>query len=280
MWTRSLLKTNAKNVLRSSYWKVFAVCLLGALLGALPSSTPFQTNFNFDLEELERGDFSSVFPATESLNYISATVFAGAVIIGLIFAMLVVLFVSIPLQVGICRYMMENRQGATPFGTVFSAFSVQYLHTVGVLFTTNLLIVWPYLVTIALALLSSFTTPLLLILMVPCLIFSLVYAINRGYSWYLVPWLLAENPYLTADRARQLSRDMTMGDKWNIFVLELSFIGWDILASLLFGLGHFFLNPYKQATFAELYAAMRAKAMAAGYSNEQELAGFVRHPMM
>ena len=61
MWTRSLLKTNAKNVLRSSYWKVFAVCLLGALLGALPSSTPFQTNFNFDLEELERGDFSSVF---------------------------------------------------------------------------------------------------------------------------------------------------------------------------------------------------------------------------
>ena len=201
-------------------------------------------------------------------------------IIGLIFAMLVVLFVSIPLQVGICRYMMENRQGATPFGTVFSAFSVQYLHTVGVLFTTNLLIVWPYLVTIALALLSAFTTPLLLILMVPCLIFSLVYAINRGYSWYLVPWLLAENPYLTADRARQLSRDMTMGDKWNIFVLELSFIGWDILASLLFGLGHFFLNPYKQATFAELYAAMRAKAMAAGYSNEQELAGFVRHPMM
>lgn len=280
MWTRSLLKTNAKNVLRGSYWRVFAVCLVGALLGALPNTTVFQTQFNFDLDELERGDFSSVFPVTESFGYMSAAIFASAVIICVIFALLVALFVSTPLQVGICRYMMENRQGPTPFGTVFSAFSVQYLHTIGVLFTTGLLIICPYLAVVVLAVVAALTTPFLYILVVPGLIAALCYAINRAYAWYMVPWLLAENPYLSADRARQLSNQMTMGDKWHIFVLELSFIGWDLLASLLFGLGHFFLNPYKQATFAELYAAMRAKALAANYTDDQELAGFVRHPMM
>lgn len=280
MWTRRLLKTNAKNVLRGSYWKVFAVCLVGALLGALPNTTTFQTQFNFDLDELQQGDFSSLFSTSESLGYISTAVFTGALIIGVIFALLIALFVSTPLQVGISRYMMENRQGPTPFSTVFSAFSVQYLHTIGVLFTTGLLTIWPYLVTIMLLIVAVFTTPLLFILVIPAMIAALCYAINRAYAWYMVPWLLAENPYLSADRARQLSSQMTMGDKWHIFVLELSFIGWDLLASLLFGLGHFFLNPYKQATFAELYAAMRAKALAANYTDDQELAGFVRHPMM
>ena len=271
-WSRKLLKSNARNVLRGSYWRVFVACLVCSLLGA---GSGGMVNFNLPTQLLELDSFGY----NSYWSLIFSVMWILVIVIGLL-GMAWGIFVGGPMRVAQCRYMMENRQGATPFGTVFSAFSVQYLHTVGVLFTTNLLIVWPYLVTIALALLSAFTTRLLLILMVPCLIFSLVYAINRGYSWYLVPWLLAENPYLTADRARQLSRDMTMGDKWNIFVLELSFIGWDILASLLFGLGHFFLNPYKQATFAELYAAMRAKAMAAGYSNEQELAGFVRHPMM
>ena len=38
-----------------------------------------------------------------------------------------------------------------------------------------------------------------------------------------------------------------------------------------------FLEPYVQATFAELYAALRAKALANGYTNEYELGGFVRH---
>ena len=74
-------------------------------------------------------------------------------------------------------------------------------------------------------------------------------------------------------RAAEISTLMTDGEKWNIFVLDLSFLGWNILGSLLFGIGTLFVTPYYSATQAELYAAMRAKALAAGSVSEAELSG-------
>ena len=37
---------------------------------------------------------------------------------------------------------------------------------------------------------------------------------------------------------------MTRGHKWNIFVLDLSFIGWFLLGILACGIGMFFVMPY------------------------------------
>lgn len=98
-----------------------------------------------------------------------------------------------------------------------------------------------------------------------------------SYCYMQVGYLMAENPYLTTCRAMELSKQMMDGEKWNTFVLQLSFIGWYLLCSITFGIGFIFLEPYVQATFAELYAALRAKALANGYTNEYELGGFVRH---
>ncbi len=98
-----------------------------------------------------------------------------------------------------------------------------------------------------------------------------------SYCYYMVPYLLAENPYMTTSRAMELSRQMMYGEKWHTFVLELSFLGWLFLCALTLGIGLVFLEPYYQATFAELYAALRAKAFANGMTDQNELAGFVRH---
>ncbi|WP_125767239.1 DUF975 family protein [Lapidilactobacillus wuchangensis] len=49
------------------------------------------------------------------------------------------------------------------------------------------------------------------------------------------------------------SRQLMVGHKWRLFVLQLSFIGWDILASLTFGIGNLWLTPYKNATYAAFY---------------------------
>ena len=46
---------------------------------------------------------------------------------------------------------------------------------------------------------------------------------------------------------------MTDGHKWNMFVLDLSFIGWHILGALFFGIGGIFVIPYEEASFARLY---------------------------
>ena len=75
----------------------------------------------------------------------------------------------------------------------------------------------------------------------------------------------------------ELSKEMMEGEKWNYFVLQLSFFGWLLLCAFTLGIGGFFLEPYMQATYAEFYAAMRSKALATGMSTTDELGGFVRH---
>ena len=181
--------------------------------------------------------------------------FAGVVIIVMLIAAAIGLcwaaFLINPLTVGRNRYFMESRQSATPFSTVTSIFRTPYLNVVKVMLLTNLKIA-----------LGS-------LLIIPGIYWS--------YCYMQVGYLMAENPYLTTCRAMELSKQMMDGEKWNTFVLQLSFIGWYLLCSITFGIGFIFLEPYVQATFAELYAALRAKALANGYTNEYELGGFVRH---
>ena len=97
-------------------------------------------------------------------------------------------------------------------------------------------------------------------------------AFNWEYCYELVPYLLAENPYMSATRAMELSKEMMEGEKWNFFILKLSFFGWLLLCVFTFGIGGFFLEPYMQATYAEFYAAMRSKALAMGMTTTDELA--------
>ena len=56
-------------------------------------------------------------------------------------------------------------------------------------------------------------------------------------------------------------------------MLDLSFVGWNLLGLLLLGIGTLFVDHYVKATEAELYPAMRAKVIASGYVTEEELTG-------
>ncbi|MBR3812062.1 MAG: DUF975 family protein [Agathobacter sp.] len=83
--------------------------------------------------------------------------------------------------------------------------------------------------------------------------------IVKAYEYYLVSYLLAENPNLTKEEAFRLSKQMMDGNKWKTFVLELSFIWWDILSMMTAGIvGIFYVNPYKNLTFAALYEELSA----------------------
>lgn len=61
-----------------------------------------------------------------------------------------------------------------------------------------------------------------------------------------------------------MSKSMMDGNKLDTFVLELSFFGWLLLGALLCGIGLFFVEPYIQATKAELYAVLRRNIGAVG----------------
>ncbi len=262
MWTRSLLKTNAKAVLSHSYWRAFVACLLLGLAsgGALPLTQLTRIQISLNGGYMTR----------------TALLMIGLfLILGGLFAMALNIFVGLPLQVGCCRMFMENRVGNPPFGTLTSVFGSGYVNVLKGMFVYSLIIfLWggiPMMVLIFLALV--YNSYLLLLLAYLCVI-PIIY---KSMQLVMVPYLLAENPYMNSRRARQLSAAMTQGEKGRIFVLGLSFLGWELLGALLCGIGLLFVSPYVQATYAELYAALRAKAFSLGLTSEEELGGFVRY---
>lgn len=78
--------------------------------------------------------------------------------------------------------------------------------------------------------------------------------IVKSYEYRMIPYLLAENPNLTKEQAFAMSKQMMSGNKWKAFVLDLSFIGWDLLSMCTLGiLDTFYVAPYKHLTNAALY---------------------------
>ena len=62
-----------------------------------------------------------------------------------------------------------------------------------------------------------------------------------------------ENPYMSANEAITASRKLMDGHKGELFILGLSFFGWNFLCALTFGIGYLFLNPYMNAAYAAFY---------------------------
>ena len=57
--------------------------------------------------------------------------------------------------------------------------------------------------------------------------------ILASYSYYMTPFILCENPDMTAREAIRESKELMKGNRWRLFCLELSFIGWEILAIMI-----------------------------------------------
>ncbi len=87
----------------------------------------------------------------------------------------------------------------------------------------------------------------------------------KSYAYCMTPFILIEHPEIDARQALKESIRMTQGHKWDLFVLDLSFIGWDVLNSFTGGLlGIFYVNPYKGVTFAGFYTEYEKKTIGSG----------------
>ncbi|MGM9631738.1 MAG: DUF975 family protein [Eubacteriales bacterium] len=73
------------------------------------------------------------------------------------------------------------------------------------------------------------------------------------YKYAMVPYILAEEPDLSPREALSRSEVMMQGHKLDLFLLNLSFIGWVILSVLSCGIGFIWLTPYVSATQTEFY---------------------------
>lgn len=179
---------------------------------------------------------------------IFAVVFAVLMFFICVIGTLLDIFVINPVRVGGYNFFNRQREGTSKFTNIFGGFARgHYKASIRNMFLKDLYeFLWSML----------FVIP----------------GIIKGYSYWMVPYITAANPELSANRVFEISKKTMNGEKWRTFVLQLSFIGWDLLTILTFGIGGYFLAPYKETTYAELYAALRQKAIAGGIATEEELA--------
>ena len=87
---------------------------------------------------------------------------------------------------------------------------------------------------------------------------TIIGGVIKRYSYYLVPYIVAENPDIGWKEAITLSRKMMGGYKWECFKLEMSFLLWDMAGFLTLGISDlFYTNAYKIATYTEFYIQVR-----------------------
>ena len=103
----------------------------------------------------------------------------------------------------------------------------------------------------AIFLVQLFTILWTLLLIIPGII--------KAFSYALTPYIIMDEPELTARQAITRSCEIMQGRRWKLFCLSLSFIGWGILSILTFGIGILWLVPYMNASVAAFYEDARAE---------------------
>ena len=95
----------------------------------------------------------------------------------------------------------------------------------------------------------------------------IVPGIIKGLSYSMTCFVLRDNPDMKNNEAIELSMKMMDGHKLDLFILELSFIGWYILGLFTFCIGYLWLVPYEYTAIAAFYEDVKAE-----YEAKQQVA--------
>ena len=161
------------------------------------------------------------------------------------------ILVAIPLELGLICYFLMIYQGAKPdLSTMFTTgFAINYGRKIGGYLW---MILWTFLWS--------------LLFFIPGII--------KAYSYAMTPYILAAYPDVRARDALKLSMRIMNGHKAELFVLQLSFIGWAILSSFTCGiLMILYVGPYMQATMVGYYCELIDFAVKCNIIGADELNG-------
>ena len=213
----SQVRLKARESLKGNYWYAVLAALIAGFFGALMT---FGGTVNLNFKE----EYPALFENLPNLIKIALTLVlstAGAIsLVGFILGGVV--------QIGYASYLLKQQDGEIhsikDLFSQFDRFGQGFLQ----LFLRGL---------------YSFLWGLLFI----------IPGIVKSYAYAMTPFIMAENPDLTAKEAIKLSQERMMGHKGELFWLGLTFFGWSLLAALTGGIGSIFLNPYMNAAYAAFY---------------------------
>ena len=86
---------------------------------------------------------------------------------------------------------------------------------------------------------------------------TIIGGVIKNYSYKMVTYVIAENPYILPKDAIKISEEMMKGNKFKAFKLDLSFLGWIFLQYITFGFLGIIVSPYYTATYTALYSKLR-----------------------
>lgn len=266
MYESRHFRSVARRALRGFWGLTIAVTLVAGLLGStvsfsavdsgvrvnlkLPENSDYFTPDEYDmLDEYATPDgyvipvepiFPSVLPRpvqrvqTALSNFLASD--AGitiAILLGIIGVIIVVIGGGI--QLGLIRYNLDllTREKPPAFLTLFSRMSI-FGRALG------------------LRLMMGILTGLWSLLFV-------IPGVVATYRYVLAPYLMAEHPEMGVMEAISQSKALMRGNKWRLFCLKLSFIGWGILSTLTLGIGDLWLAPYLNAAKAAFYLELTGR---------------------
>lgn len=282
MWTRKQIKEKAKKAFQLNYWKcvlcglIFAI-IVGGASGAGGAASGGSSTFSSlmynnqhreeteTVEEVEvEGIDENSDPVTVTVvtsddngneievnetdvafgiaifSIVALTVFAIVLVASAVGIAVDVLLIN-PVEFGCRNFFRRNLDEPAKLSSLTFAFDKNYKNAVKTAFFKDLFIwLWS------------------LLFVIPGII--------KAYEYRLVPYIFAENPDMKYSDILAESSKLMKGNKWKTFVLDLSFIGWELLSLCTCGLlSVFYVDPYKLQTDAALYEAIK-------YGDKKEIA--------
>ena len=215
----------ARENLRGNWPLSIGVCAIAVILGGAMTGTSFIPQFNF---RIDGEDISSITDLLNLISPIGISAFGLGSILG--FAQMII---GGTIELGYAQYLLkqynranfELRDLLSQFHRFGQGFAQHFLRGLYV-------ILWS------------------LLFVIP--------GIVKAYAYAMTPFIMAENPAMSASEAIDASKQLMDGHKGELFTLDLTFIGWDILAALTLNLGYLALNPYRNAAHAAFYKDLTA----------------------
>lgn len=94
--------------------------------------------------------------------------------------------------------------------------------------------------------------------------------IVKAYSYSQMFFILAENPKIGVAKAMRISKVLTKGYKADLFVMGLSFFGWNLLSVLTLGILQLWIQPYEYMSFTNAYKSLKIHALRSGNLSESD----------
>lgn len=215
----------ARENLRGNWPLSIGVCAIACILGGMSIGGTFIPEFSF---RIDGQDISNI---NDLLNLISPG-FLSAFGLGSVLA-LARLIIGGVIELGFAQYLLKQHNHAnfelqdlfsqfSRFGQGFAQKFLRGLYT----------ILWG------------------LLFIIP--------GIVKSYAYAMTPFIMAENPGISASDAIAASKELMQGHKGELFTLDLTFLGWGLLSALSCNIGNLALNPYRNAAYAAFYKDLTA----------------------